>query len=273
MTSILGGSRSFAQGWLVALGLVATSIVSGCGGDEVRWELTPVPSAGYPRGESKAFPLDEARARITGRAMFEGPYDYRPRNPQADAYCARQWPDGIPDETRYVNDDQSMPDVFVYAHQLERLYTFEPTSETVHIDQSHCRYVPHVLGVRVGQPVEIANHDPTNHNVHFKGTLNSSFNVIQTNGDHGVWKFDKAENAKLVCDIHAWMGAQVHIMAHPIFAVTGKDGRFSLPPLPDGHYVIVAEHERYGRQAQEVDISGGKAETLTLTFRPVAASQ
>ena len=47
------------------------------------------------------------------------------------------------------------------------------------IDQKDCRYTPHVFGMRVGQPLEIINSDPTLHNIHAMPKANSEFNTGQ----------------------------------------------------------------------------------------------
>ena len=50
------------------------------------------------------------------------------------------------------------------------------------------------------------------------------------------------------------------------FAVTGDDGRFTLPDLPPGHYVITAWHETYGTQSKEITIEGGESQSLDFSF-------
>ena len=56
--------------------------------------------------------------------------------------------------------------VFVYVKDGLGNYVFDTPTEPAEIDQKDCRYHPHVFGMRVGQPLEIVNSDPTLHNIH-----------------------------------------------------------------------------------------------------------
>ena len=53
---------------------------------------------------------------------------------------------------------------------------FDAPTEPATIDQKDCRYHPHVFGMRVGQPLEIINSDPTLHNIHALPKGNPEFN-------------------------------------------------------------------------------------------------
>ena len=56
--------------------------------------------------------------------------------------------------------------VFVYVKDGLGNYVYDTPTEPAKIDQKGCRYHPHVFGIRVGQPLEIVNSDPTLHNIH-----------------------------------------------------------------------------------------------------------
>jgi hypothetical protein len=47
---------------------------------------------------------------------------------------------------------------------------------------------------------------------------------------------------KLECDIHAWMSAYLLVRDNPYFAVTDKDGKFSIKNLPVGEHTFIAWH-------------------------------
>ena len=47
------------------------------------------------------------------------------------------------------------------------------------LDQSGCKYHPHVLGVMAGQTVEIKNDDQTTHNIHPTPKDNREWNESQ----------------------------------------------------------------------------------------------
>jgi hypothetical protein len=69
---------------------------------------------------------------------------------------------------------------------------------------------------------------------------------------------------KFKCDVHPWMFAWVTAVDHPYFAVTGKDGTFTIKDVPPGKYKIVALHRKGAPTGIEQDIEvtadGGKAD-------------
>jgi hypothetical protein len=138
------------------------------------------------------------------------------------------------------------------------------------LDQKGCRYEPHVLAMRVGQPIVVSNSDPLLHNVHALTMDNPAFNFGQPTLDRGrnLGPMKAAEVFKVKCDFHPWMLAYVHVFDHPYFAVTAEDGSYSIPAgLPDGRYTLVAWHERLGERDIVIEMKGGKAEGADFTFK------
>ena len=50
---------------------------------------------------------------------------------------------------------------------------------------------------------------------------------------------------------HAWMNAEMLVIAHPYYAVTEQSGRFELTDVPPGEYELVAWHEGWKVVRQE----------------------
>ncbi|MFQ5505245.1 MAG: hypothetical protein ACE5F1_10660 [Planctomycetota bacterium] len=103
--------------------------------------------------------------------------------------------------------------------------------------------------------------------MHWKGRKNPGFNFVQRKGDKASKSFLLVERARIVCDIHDWASCQVHVVPHPVFAVTDEHGRFSLPKLPDGKYELVATRELLGTRSQEVLVRGKPRKWVTFVFK------
>ena len=166
----------------------------------------------------------------------------------------------------YEAADGKLANVFVYVKDGLGNYVYDAPTESAKIDQKQCRYRPHVFGVRVGQPIEIMNSDPTLHNIHALPEANDEFNTGQP--IQGM-KMTHTFTAKEVmvpfrCDVHSWMNAYVGVLDHPYFGVTDRDGQFELKSLPPGTYTIEAWHERLGTTTQSVTL--GQNETMEITF-------
>lgn len=214
-------------------------------------------------------PVNQATAgAITGTITVEGPVPQpQPIRMSADPNCERTAA-GATSETFVVGEGGALQNVFVYVKDGLGDLKFPTPSTPVVLDQKGCRYVPHVFGVQVGQPVEVVNSDATLHNVHAVPAANRQFNTGQPiQGMRFTHTFSTKEvMVPFKCDVHNWMNAYVGVLDHPFFAVTGADGTFSVKGLPPGTYTIEAWHEKLGTRTQNVTIGEKETGNADFTF-------
>jgi plastocyanin len=217
--------------------------------------------------------VDESKAgSVSGRVTFDGPV---PANPpiqmSADPYCMHENPNGATLENVVV-DNGGLENVFVYVKDGLGGYYFEVPTTPVKLDQKGCRYLPHVLGVRAGQPLAITNSDDTLHNVHAMSSANPEWNKGQPLKNMVDQKVFTAREVMVTfkCDVHNWMRAYAGVMDHPYFAVTHDGGTFELKHLPAGTYTVEAWHEKLGTQTQSVTIGDKESKEITFTFKAPA---
>jgi plastocyanin len=231
---------------------------------------TPAPGpapAATPAGAGKHVDPDTAGS-VTGKATFKGtPPKAETIRMAADPACMAAGGANT-SESAIVAADGSVANVFVYVKDALDGYAFDVPTAAAVLDQKGCRYVPHVLGVRVGQPVEFLNSDATLHNVHGMPMNNPEFNKGEpTQGMRIRQTFTKPEiMVPVKCNIHGWMNAYIGVVAHPYFTVTGPDGSFAIQGLPPGTYTVEAWHELYGTQSQQVTVTTKGAAAAAFTF-------
>ena len=185
----------------------------------------------------------------------------------ADPVCVKQHKTPVVGEEVVVNKNGTLKNVLVYVKEGLGSKKFDPPASKLEFDQKGCQYTPHVLGIQVGQELEVVNSDPTLHNVHSLSKENPQFNVAQPKqGMKLTKKFDRPEVFKVKCEVHTWMGAYIGVFPHPYFAVSGDDGSFSLKNLPAGEYTVEAWHEKYGTQTMKVKVAASGAATADFKF-------
>jgi plastocyanin len=185
----------------------------------------------------------------------------------ADPMCARMNAGKrILQESAAATADGSLAYVFVKV-QGSFPQTPVPT-EPVTIDQRGCVYGPRVVGVRVGQVLQVRNSDALLHNVHGVSGRGNDFNIGQPMAGM-VNKFTLKNDEimlRLRCDIHSWMTAFIAIVPHPYFAVSSAAGTFEIPNVPAGRHTIETWHERFGPLTQTVQVPAGGTATVELTY-------
>ncbi len=221
-------------------------------------------SSGRPE-TSQAAPA--ARGSLRGHIRVRGTV---PANDvirmNADPMCARaNGEQPVQDQAVIVAPDGSLANAFV---ELMGTFPDMPVpAEPVTIDQRACTYRPRVVGLRLGQTLKVRNSDDGLHNVHGMSTARDSFNIGQPLAGL-VNDFHPRDPGmlQLKCDVHTWMVAFVGVVEHPFFAVTGPDGAFALPDVPEGTYSLRAWHERFGTRTMQVRVEGGKDAAIDVIY-------
>jgi len=136
---------------------------------------------------------------------------------------------------------------------------------SVILDQKGCVYAPHSVGVVIGQALAISNNDPTMHNVNAKSGKSQGFNAGMVGGSKPIEKkFTKAEFLKFKCDVHGWMNSVVGVFENSYFAVTDKDGKFTIKGVPAGEHTVAVWHEKLGEKEMKVTVTDKGTADLVL---------
>jgi len=207
-------------------------------------------------------------ATLGGSVKFEGAPPKVPNvQMSADPFCASEHPTPQPDEEVVLGPAGELANVIVYIKDAP---AGGPPAAAAVLDQKGCRYIPHVTAVQVGQTVQIKNSDNTLHNVHAMPAVNRQFNEGQpVQGMVSTKKFDKVEMTpfRIKCDVHGWMKSYMAVLPHGYHSVSQMNGTFSIPNLPPGSYTVVAWHEKYGQQEQQITVAANEQKQIAFTFK------
>ena len=137
------------------------------------------------------------------------------------------------------------------------------------LDQKGCIYEPQIVAIQTGQKLLVKNSDMCVHNVDFTPTVsgNSPHNDVQMAGAADLpYTYANPEMFIMFkCDVHPWMRAWVSVFDSPYFAVSGKDGKFTIKNVPPGKYTVVANHRKAGVQTQVIEV-GSQGASANFTF-------
>jgi hypothetical protein len=250
----------------VMLTLASVLIIAGC---KPRAEKAKDEGPAKPQYSSKG---DEGT--ITGKVAFDGtPPVAKKIDMSQDANCAAAAGEKTTEEV--VVTDGKLANVYVYLKGggLEK-FSYPVPSDPVVLDQQGCRYHPHVLGIQTQQTLKIVNSDPTTHNIHPSPKVNQEFNQSQAQGAPAIEKkFNRKELLIPVkCNQHPWMKASIGVLDHPYFAVSAKDGSYTIKNVPPGTYTITFWHETLGEQTASVTVAAKESKTQDMTYKAGAAA-
>jgi len=241
-------------------------LLAGCGKKEAPEEQ---PASSPAATSAPATPIDPATAAtVSGTVKFEGVA------PKAAAIDMSQDPNckGSNKAEVVVASDGHLANVFVYVKEGLGNRTFAAPKDAVELDQTGCRYHPHVMGVMAGQTIKIVNSDPTTHNIHPSPSPaggNREWNESQAPQTAPLEKSFARDEVMLPvkCNQHPWMKMYINVVKSPFYAVSGPDGKYELKGLPPGDYTLAFVHEKLGEQVQKVTLAAKDSKTVDVSFK------
>src|SRR5579859_7449484 len=154
-------------------------------------------------------------------------------------------------ERLIVGQQGGVANTVVYLKNISSGKALELPEQRRHLDQSRCRYIPHIVLVPEKSNLDMQSSDATLHTIHMDGA--ATFNLPFPFPNRVTSRTMPAAGlVHLRCNGgHVWMNAEMFVVSHPYYAVTDDSGHFEFTDVPPGNYQIVAWHEGWGLAGKE----------------------
>jgi len=201
---------------------------------------------------------------ITGKIVFNGTPGTRKVIPTKDIEVCG----GPYEETLIqVGPDKSVQNAVVYLADIAKGKAWPEQAKKPEINNHKCKFEPNIQVIRVGG-LDVVNSDPMLHNTHGYYGKRTAFNLALPNeGQRIPVELPRPGEVRVDCDAHGWMEGWVYAVDNPYFAVTGADGKFTIPDVPAGTYKLVAYQPFTGPNEQTVTVAAGKPSDLNIELK------
>ena len=190
---------------------------------------------------------------ISGTVKWSGPLPHIPSFPiDKDPQVCDPDSHKIRDLDRLIVGSQNgVANTVVFLKDISQGKAMDIPEPRRSLDQTQCRYEPHILLVAENGPLQLKSSDAVLHTVHMDGA--ASYNLPFPFTDRPVTRtMPTAGLINVRCNGgHAWMNAEIMVVSHPYYTVTDESGKFELTDVPPGQYQIVAWHEGWKLEREE----------------------
>jgi plastocyanin len=140
--------------------------------------------------------------------------------------------------------------------------TFPPPTNHVFVDQAHLAFAPHAVVVLQGTTVEFKNDDNVGHNVYWPAINHDRKQAHNMGtwpqGQSKPFTFTILGDVPLLCNVHPEMSGHIFVVPTPYFALTDKDGSFTIKNVPPGQYTLKTVSESAKPAEQAVNVGPGQ---------------
>ena len=205
---------------------------------------------------------------LSGKFIYDGTAPKpNPLNISKDNQVCDQYQAEIVEQGLLVGEESGLSNVFVYLrvpsgktvaiHDDYKKQAEQPAL----IENFHCMFYPHAVGVWAKeQKVLVKNRDPLPQVVKVDLIKNASINLTMGINDEVTQSFQQAERlpAPVSCGIHPWESAWLLVSETPYFAVTDKNGEFTIKNIPVGDWEFQLWHEKAGYLVAKPEWKAGR---------------
>lgn len=206
----------------------------------------------------------ENGGKIEGKVTYNGSVPTKKIIPTKDKEVCG----GPRDEPQIlVGTDKGVEDAVVYLKEVAKGKDWGKPDKNPVLDQEKCKFRPTVQVIRPGA-IDILNSDPVLHNTHGFYGKRTAFNLgLSNKGDKVTKELARPGLVRVECDAHGWMLAWVHVADSPYYALTKKDGSFSITDVPPGEYTLVATQDYAGDTEIKVSVKAGETAKAPIELK------
>ncbi len=133
---------------------------------------------------------------------------------------------------------------------------FDPPKQPAKMDQKNLVFIPHVLPILAGTTVEYLNSDDVLHNVFSPDKCADKFNLgTWPKGKTRSYTFDQPGCVSvMLCNVHPEMEAYIVVLETPYYAVSAKDGSYTIKNVPAGKHTLRIWHAKLKGESKEIAV-------------------
>lgn len=155
---------------------------------------------------------------------------------------------------------RSAENIVVYLDSMPGK-TFPAPAAHLVMDQTHLAFVPPVLVVQQGSTVDFRNNDSVGHNVYWPA-INHDRKLAHNmgtwpQGQSKPFTFTALGDVPLLCNVHPEMSGYIFVVPTPYYALTDKEGTFTIKNVPAGAYTIKTGSSSAKPATQAVNVGAG----------------
>jgi plastocyanin len=204
---------------------------------------------------------------VSGHVTFTGTVPTRQIIPTKDLdTCGGPREDALLE----VGPSHGVANTLVYLADIEKGKSWPAPSRPPELDNRKCRFEPEMQVIQPGS-IAVVNKDPVLHNTHGYYGRRTAFNTALPNQNQSIAaELLKTGTVRVDCDAHGWMEGWIFVRDNPYYAVTDKDGKFSIADVPPGTYKLVTLQPYSALVEQQVPVTAGKSTDLNIELTPQA---
>jgi hypothetical protein len=251
----------------VALAAAVSSFAVACGPSSPASPKASQPAVAAPRTGYTAGPV-AGGGTIRGKVTLAGDPPALPpaRCSRDQDVCGKP----RPNQALLVGEGGGLANVIVSLTDIHAGKA--PVKPQAKLDIKQCAYSPRVQVVPVGTSLLVTNADPIPHDLGGSRGDRVLFSRTILRNQERI-ELSSPGMLTVGCDMHEGSGTTgscetgvIGVMPNPYFALTARDGSFTLADVPPGTYTLQAWHETLGDQSQQVTVAPSGGPTADFHF-------